>query len=105
MSDQPDEVGTPKRPPFRPFAYVYDGRQVQQLVAIGVEPTPDFVYEVRRALDDHEGNPVGLAKWICERIEEFGNQDARPVFDMQGNGPSCSWCGALAMLCQHGPEA
>ena len=92
------------RPEWEPFVYVYDGTRAQQLVPIGVEPTPDFVFEVRRALDDHDGDPEGLAEWIAERMDELGNQRARPVFDTEGNGPSCSWCGALAMLCEHGKD-
>lgn len=42
-----------------------------------------------------------LADWILNAMEQYGAQYARPVFDMEDNGPSCSHCGAFWPLCGH----
>ena len=33
--------------------------------------------------------------------ERLGASRSRPVSDMHGNGPLCSWCGAIWPLCGH----
>lgn len=61
-----------------------------------------FIREVRDALlivdDDAARN---AADWIVQHMEGMGAASARPVFDMDGNGPQCSWCGIIWPLCGH----
>lgn len=66
-----------------------------------VHATDQLVLETRLALDEHAGNPEQMAQWIAERLEEFGALQASPVFDMEGNGPMCSWCQGSWALCGH----
>ena len=42
-----------------------------------------------------------MADWIVNFAERYGAYQAAPVFDMDGNGPQCSWCGAIWPLCGH----
>lgn len=88
------------REPFDPFTYITSHPQGIPLKI--VEPTAGFVREVEWAMEDCE-TPRRLAQWIADRIEEHGSQHARPVVDMGGNGPFCSYCGAIGAICGH-PE-
>lgn len=42
-----------------------------------------------------------FADWILNAMEEFAAMNARPVFDMDGQGPQCSTCGMIWPLCGH----
>ena len=44
---------------------------------------------------------VGVADWAADWGERLGARTARPVFDMDGSGPQCSYCGAIWPLCGH----
>lgn len=41
------------------------------------------------------------ADWVLNLMERYGARTAQPVFDMDGSGPQCSWCGTLWPLCGH----
>ncbi len=58
----------------------------------------EFVREVAIVLDGVE-DATALADWVADKMERFGARTARPVFDMDGNGPQCSWCGQIWPLC------
>ena len=64
-----------------------------------VQQVEDAVSEYTR--DDGTLNTEALADWTLNAMERFGAQYARPVFDMEDNGPSCSHCGAWWPLCGH----
>jgi len=83
---------------FMPLAY--NDRPVLQPPT--ARATDQLVLETRVALEETGADPVRMADWIAERIEEFGAIQAAPTFDMEGNGPMCSWCGSLWPLCGHG---
>lgn len=61
-----------------------------------------FVDRVMVELDvpDRERAEV-MADWIVNFAERFGAYQAGPMFDMDGNGPQCSWCGQIWPLCGH----
>lgn len=61
-----------------------------------------FVDRVMAELDvpDRERANV-MADWIVNFAERFGAYQAAPMFDMDGNGPRCSWCGTIWPLCGH----
>ncbi|MGR4009174.1 hypothetical protein [Leucobacter sp. 1207-22] len=42
-----------------------------------------------------------MADWIVNFTERFGARAAQPMFDLEGNGPQCSWCGAIWPMCGH----
>lgn len=90
------------RQPFEPFGYISSHPQGIPLKT--VEPTPAFVREVEWMLDDASTSRE-VAQWIADRIEEHGSQHARPVFSMEGNGPFCSYCGAIGAICGHPDRA
>lgn len=60
-----------------------------------------FVHEVRDALGLDDETAVRVADWAADKMERFGAAFAQPVFDMDGNGPICSWCTTLWPLCGH----
>lgn len=65
-----------------------------------------FIRQVQDGLgiaDDDRAREA--ADWVLDKMERFGAYTARPVFDMDGNGPQCSWCGAIWPLCGHHHQA
>lgn len=66
-----------------------------------VEASKKFIAEVADALDLGSDQEMFAADWIADKMERFGASMAEPVFDMDGNGPVCSWCKALWPLCGH----
>jgi hypothetical protein len=61
-----------------------------------------FIREVKHALDiTDEDRARVVADWVIDKMERFGAATARGVFDMNGNGPQCSWCGVIWPLCGH----
>lgn len=59
-----------------------------------------FIREVRDALgiEDYD-RAREAADWVLDKMERFGARTAQPMFDMEGNGPRCSWCGGIWPLC------
>jgi hypothetical protein len=82
---------------FIPLAY--NDRPV--MTPPSVAATDQLILETRLALEETGGDAVQMADWIAQRIEEFGAMQAEPMFDMEGNGPICSWCAAFWPLCGH----
>ncbi|MGX9348143.1 hypothetical protein [Microbacterium sp. KNMS] len=40
-----------------------------------------------------------IADWLADKMERYGSRIARPVFEMDGSGPSCAWCTGMWPLC------
>lgn len=65
-----------------------------------------FIREVQRELDIADDDRAReAADWIIDKMERFGAYTARAVFDMDGIGPQCSWCGGIWPLCGHHHQA
>lgn len=65
-----------------------------------------FIREVQRELDIVDDDRAReAADWIIDKMERFGAYTARAVFDLDGIGPQCSWCGAIWPLCGHHHQA
>jgi len=65
-------------------------------------PSAKLVRQVRIACDlEDDATAERVAYWAADWGERLGARTARPVFDMEGNGPQCSWCGAIWPLCGH----
>lgn len=61
-----------------------------------------FIQQVQVGLSiEDEEAATAAADWIIDKMERFGARTAQGVFDMKGNGPQCSWCGAIWPLCGH----
>jgi len=60
-----------------------------------------FVIEVRDALGLSDESAPAAADWVLNKMERYAASQARPVFDTEGNGPQCSWCGQIWPLCGH----
>lgn len=72
------------------------------VVSAASAPIVESEFEVREALhieDDDRAREA--ADWIIDKMERFGARSAEGVFDLQGNGPKCSWCGMIWPLCGH----
>lgn len=59
-----------------------------------------FVREVADMLE-RSNSTEDVADWIADKMERFGAFFAEPMFDTEGNGPTCSWCKTLWPLCGH----
>lgn len=59
-----------------------------------------FVREVAAMLE-RDSSPEAVADWAIDKMERFGALMAEPMFDMNGNGPICSWCKTIWPLCGH----
>jgi len=66
-----------------------------------VQAASRFVIEVRDALGLSDEAAPAAADWVLNKMERYGASQARPVFDTEGNGPECSWCGQIWPLCGH----
>lgn len=60
-----------------------------------------FIREVRDELNLDNERAESAADWIADKMERYGALFARPVFDMDGNGPQCSFCSMPWPLCGH----
>lgn len=60
-----------------------------------------LVREVADMLGVEYHDAIEAADWIASKMERFGAGTAQPVFDMDGNGPICSWCTTIWPLCGH----
>lgn len=72
-------------------------------VPLKVEASKDFIDRVRTEIPctvtDDEATKV--ADWVLNLMERYGAFSAQPVFNMEGAGPCCSWCGSIWPLCGH----
>lgn len=70
-----------------------------------VQAADRFVTAMANELDDLATLPIRarreIADWVLNFAERFAVMDARPVFDMDGNGPQCSTCTQPWPLCGH----
>ena len=64
-------------------------------------PSRKLIDQIRVACDLDDATAERVAHWAADWGERLGARTAEPVFDMDGNGPACSWCGQLWPLCGH----
>ena len=64
-------------------------------------PTSKLVHQVRVGCDLDDASAERVAEWAADWGERLGASSARPVFSLDGEGPLCSWCGAIWPLCGH----
>ena len=60
-----------------------------------------LVHQVRVACDLDDETAERVADWAADWGERLAASAARPVFDMNGSGPRCSWCAAIWPMCGH----
>ena len=60
-----------------------------------------LVHQIRVSCDLDDDTAERVADWAADWGQRLGACTARPVFDMDGGGPQCSWCGAIWPLCGH----
>ena len=70
-----------------------------QAMPAPVQASNAFIREVEEALEGK--TPQEQANWIANKMERYAAAFAQPVFDMEGGGPVCSFCGAYWPLCGH----
>jgi len=63
--------------------------------------TNKFIRHVQDNLNIPEDQAVAAADWVLNLMERYGANTAQPMFDMEGTGPNCSWCGMIWPLCGH----
>jgi len=66
-----------------------------------MKATKKLIREVQDALGIPDERATEAADWVADKMERFGARSAQPVFDMDGQGPMCSWCGMVWPLCGH----
>lgn len=66
-----------------------------------MKATKRFIREVQDALGIPDERATEAADWVVNKMERYGAYFAEPVFDMDGNGPKCSFCGMIWPLCGH----
>jgi len=66
-----------------------------------VTATREYVAEVAALFDLDSGTAERVADYVLAEIEREGTFRAALTLDSEGNGPFCSWCGAIAGLCYH----
>jgi hypothetical protein len=64
-------------------------------------PSAKLIHQVRVACDLDDATAERVADWAADWGERLGARTAKPVFDMDGYGPACSWCGVAWPLCGH----
>ena len=64
-------------------------------------PSAKLVHQVRVECDLDDATAERVADWAADWGERLAASTARPVFDMNGHGPQCSWCRAIWPLCGH----
>lgn len=47
------------------------------------------------------GKATEVADWLLNKMERYGARTAQLMFDVDGAGPLCSWCGEIWPLCGH----
>lgn len=65
------------------------------------QATKKFIQEVQDELGLTDDQAPAAADWVLNKMERYAAQYARPVFDMEGNGPQCSMCSMIWPLCGH----
>lgn len=63
--------------------------------------TKKFIQHVQDNLDLPDDKATEAADWVLNLMERYGANSAQPMFDMEGTGPRCSWCGMIWPLCGH----
>lgn len=63
--------------------------------------TKKFALYIRDNLGIPEDRMYEAADWVANLMERYGAQFAKPVIDMEGNGPICSFCSMIWPLCGH----
>lgn len=66
-----------------------------------MQATKKLIREVQDALGIADDKAFEAADWVANKMERFGASSAQPVFDMDGSGPNCSWCGMIWPFCGH----
>lgn len=61
----------------------------------------EYVAEVAALLNLDRETAERVADYVLAEIEREGTFRAKAVFDMEGCGPTCSWCGSIGGLCYH----
>lgn len=61
----------------------------------------DFITEVRAELELTDDQAEDAADWIADKLDRFAALHARPVFEMDGSGPTCSYCSMPWPVCGH----
>ena len=64
-------------------------------------PSRKLIDQVRVACDLDDATAERVAYWAADWGERLGACTSRPVFDLDGLGPQCSWCGQVWPLCGH----
>ena len=64
-------------------------------------PSRKLIDQVRVACDLDDATAERVAYWAADWGERLGARTSRPVFDLDGLGPQCSWCGQVWPLCGH----
>lgn len=63
--------------------------------------TKKFAQYVQENLGIPDERMYDAADWVVNLMERYGAAFAKPVFDMEGNGPMCSFCSMIWPLCGH----
>jgi hypothetical protein len=63
--------------------------------------TKKFIQHIQDNLGIPDDKATEAADWVLNLMERYGANTAQPVFDMEGCGPKCSWCGMIWPLCGH----
>lgn len=63
--------------------------------------TKKFIQHVQDNLGIPDEHATDAADWVLNLMERYGANTAQPMFDMEGAGPCCSWCGTIWPLCGH----
>lgn len=68
-------------------------------------PTEKFIGDVRHEIPDLAdlGDDIvrAVAEWAIDKMERYAAAFATPVFEVDGIGPTCSFCGVVWPLCGH----
>lgn len=65
------------------------------------QATKKFIAYVQDNLGIQDDRATEAADWVLNLMERYGANTAQPMFDIDGSGPSCSWCGMIWPLCGH----
>ncbi len=63
--------------------------------------TKKFAQYVQENLGIPDDRKYEAADWVAHLMERYAAAYAKPVFDMEGNGPVCSMCSMIWPFCGH----